>query len=157
MTALPSVLFVCLGNICRSPLAEAAFRSAANKANLQVVTDSAGTAPYHVGQPPDPRSIEIAKLKGIDISGYRGRQLKQDDFNTFNFIFAMDEQNLSDIKHLAPPITNARISLLLDVLPARMGQNIEDPYYGGKNGFDRTWNEVSEAAQAFVLQLKAAV
>ena len=151
-----SVLFVCLGNICRSPLAEAAFRAAADQAGLAVHVDSVGTAGYHVGEPPDPRSISIAAGRGIDIRHYRGRQLKESDFREFTHIFAMDHENLRNIRMRAPDDAIAEIALLLDLLPDRAGEPVGDPYYGGDDGFERTWAEVNEAAQALVAKLSSA-
>lgn len=155
MTQIASVLFVCLGNICRSPLAEAAFRAAADEAGLPVHVDSAGTAAYHVGKPPDPRSIRQAAAHGIDISHYRGRQLTASDYREFTHIFAMDHDNLRDVRLRAPTGATAQIALLLDLVPHRAGQPVADPYYGGEDGFERTWSDVSEAARALVEQLAA--
>ena len=151
-----SVLFVCLGNICRSPLAEAAFRAAADEADLAVHIDSVGTAGYHVGEPPDPRSIRTAAARGIDIAHYRGRQLAESDYREFTHIFAMDHENLRNIEARAPTNATAKISLLLDLLPHRMGEAVVDPYYGGDDGFERTWAEVNEAAQALARKLASA-
>lgn len=156
MTHTPSVLFVCLGNICRSPLAEAAFRAAADEADLDVLVDSVGTAGYHIGEPPDPRSIRTAASRGIDISHYRGRQLSESDYREFSHIFAMDHENLRNIESRAPADATAQIALLLDLLPDRSGEAVGDPYYGGDDGFERTWIEVSAAAQALVAKLSAA-
>lgn len=149
----PAILFVCLGNICRSPLAEAAFRKAAENACLDVHTDSAGTAAYHIGSPPDPRSVATAREHGIDISGYSGRQLEADDFTRFTHIFAMDHQNLRDIQSIQPPGTPATVSLLMDVVSGREGAAIADPYYDGEEQFEYTWQDVSAAAEALVEQL----
>lgn len=151
-----SVLFVCLGNICRSPLAEAAFRSAADDAGLSVHIDSVGTAGYHVGEPPDRRSIRTAASQGIDITHYRGRQLSDADFNEFTHIFAMDHENLRNVEDSAPAEATAQIALLLDLLPHRVGEAVRDPYYGGDDGFERTWAEVSEAAHALAAKLASA-
>ena len=149
----PAVLFVCLGNICRSPLAEAAFRHAAEEAGLQAEADSAGTAAYHVGEPPDPRSIATAAKFGIDISHYRGRQLVQEDFTRFTHIFAMDHQNLRNIEALRPMEAPAHVSLLLDLLAGREGAAIADPYYDGEEHFEETWADVQTAAKALVERL----
>ena len=146
----PAVLFVCLGNICRSPLAEAAFRAAAEEAGLDVDADSAGTAAYHVGSPPDPRSIDTAADHGIDITHYRGRQLVSDDFSRFTQIFAMDHQNLRNIRAIEPTEATAKVSLLMDLVPGREGAAIADPYYDGEDRFDDTWEDVSAAARALV-------
>lgn len=149
-----SVLFVCLGNICRSPLAEAAFRAAATEAGLEANADSAGTADYHVGQPPDHRSIATAQARGIDISHYRGRQINTSDYTEFSHIFALDHANLAEIERRAPPGTTAQIALLLDALAGREREAVPDPYYGGPEGFELVWNDVYAAARALVQQLQ---
>lgn len=149
----PAILFVCLGNICRSPLAEAAFRLEAEKAGLDAHTDSAGTAAYHVGSPPDPRSIREAAKHGIDISAYQARQIEQEDFTRFTHIFAMDRSNLSNIRAIAPEVVAARIALLMDVLDGSGGKEVEDPYYGGDHGFAVTWEVVAMAARQLAKEL----
>lgn len=145
-----SVLFVCLGNICRSPLAEAAFRAAAEKHGLDVKADSAGIAAYHVDAPPDPRSVETARDNDIDITHYRGRQLVAEDFTRFDYIFAMDHQNLRNIRSLEPADSSAQVSLLMDLVKGREGAAIADPYYDGEDQFDVTWADVNAAAHALV-------
>ena len=150
-----AVLFVCLGNICRSPLAEAAFRAAAEKHDLEVHIDSAGTAAYHVDAPPDPRSIETARGQGIDITHYRGRQIVAEDFERFDYIFAMDHQNLRNIRAIEPADSKAQVLLLMDLVKGREGAAIADPYYDGEDQFDVTWADVNAAAQALVAVLVA--
>lgn len=150
-----SVLFVCLGNICRSPLAEAAFRKAAADVGLEVMADSAGTAAYHVGNPPDPRSISEAARHGIDIGHYKARQLAQSDFERFTHIFAMDHSNLKNIRAIAPVNSAAEIELLMDAVPGREGAEIADPYYDGEENFADTWDDAWMAAQAIVKSLRA--
>ncbi len=152
----PSILFVCLGNICRSPLAEAAFRAVAEEQGLDVHVDSAGTAAYHVGEPPDPRSIATAASRGIDITHYRGRQIAATDYREFTHIFALDHENLRNIEARAPADATAEIALLLDLLPHRVGEAVADPYYGGAEGFEITWAEVHEASRALVKRLSPA-
>ena len=148
-----SVLFVCLGNICRSPLAEAAFRRAAEEAGLDVTVDSAGTAGYHVGEPPDMRSIREAERRGVDIAGYRGRQLTASDFHEFDFILGMDKSNMHDIARVDPGDGKAKTAMLLDIVPGQEGREVGDPYYGDEDGFAITWNEVEAGAKALVAVL----
>lgn len=151
-----SVLFVCLGNICRSPLAEGAFRNAAKKAGLDVFADSAGTAAYHIGEPPDPRSIATAARRGIDISQLRGRQVTSADFTRFSHIFALDTANLRGLLSIKPGGSSARLAMLMDAVPGRQGMEVSDPYYGGEEGFEQTWQDVECAASALVAQFKNA-
>lgn len=143
-----AVLFVCLGNICRSPLAEAAFRRSASAAGLDVEIDSAGTGDWHVGRPPDPRAQAVALRAGIDISGYRARQVATADFERFERIYALDADNLAGLRRLAPTGSRARLALLMDVVPGRAGQAVADPYFGDEAGFDLTWRDVTVAAEA---------
>jgi protein-tyrosine phosphatase len=150
MKAKPSVLFVCLGNICRSPLAEAAFRREAELAGLDAEADSAGTGHWHVGEAPDRRARAVALRHGADISGYRARQVRPDDFRRFTHILALDKDNLAALKALTPKDGTARLSLLLDHIPGRKGQSVSDPYYGGDAGFEVTWADVTAAAKGLV-------
>jgi len=149
----PSILFVCLGNICRSPLAEAAFRNAAEKAGIAVTADSAGTGDWHVGNPPDPRACAEALRHGLDISPYRARQVSPEDFHRFDQILALDESNLSRLRAIAPADAMARLSLLLDHVAGLEGQSVADPYFGEADGFEETWRQVSLAAEALVREL----
>ena len=151
--AEPAFLFVCLGNICRSPLAEAAFRAAAEDAGVAVVADSAGTGGWHAGEQPDRRSIAVAAKHGIDITGQRARQVTREDFDRFDHIFALDPQNLADLRRIAPKNARARLRLLLDAVPGWEGRAVDDPYYGGPEGFDRTWDAVRMAADRLVEEL----
>ena len=142
------VLFVCLGNICRSPLAEAAFQLEAERRGLEVEVDSAGTGNWHEGEPPDRRAVAVAARHGIDISHLRARQVSRDDFERFDHILALDRENLAQLRALAPPGTRARLSLLLDHVAGREGDPVADPYYGGDAHFDVTWRDVSAGARA---------
>ncbi|MET3725179.1 low molecular weight protein-tyrosine-phosphatase [Sphingomonas trueperi] len=151
--AEPAFLFVCLGNICRSPLAEAAFRAAAEEAGIAVIADSAGTGGWHAGEQPDRRSIAVAAKHGIDITGQRARQVTREDFERFDHILALDPQNLADLRRIAPKGGRARLRLLLDAVPGWAGRAVDDPYYGGPEGFDRTWDEVRTAADRLVEEL----
>jgi protein-tyrosine phosphatase len=146
----PAILFVCLGNICRSPLAEAAFRSEAERHGIDVRADSAGTGDWHLGHPPDPRACAEALRHGIDISGYRARQVCAADFHSFSHIVALDHSNLKHLQAMAPRIAKASLSLLLDHVRGLEGQAVADPYFGEAEGFAETWRQVSLAAQALV-------
>src|SRR3954469_11564838 len=145
---MTSILFVCLGNICRSPLAEAAFRSEAERLGLAVEVDSAGTGDWHRGHPPDRRATAVAGRNGIDISHLRARQVRPEDFDRFDHIVALDRQNLRDLRRLQPPGSKAELSLLLDHVEGREGQAVADPYYGDDGHFEAAWAEVPEAAKA---------
>lgn len=149
-----SVLFVCLGNICRSPLAEAAFREEARRLKLDAVVDSAGTGDWHVGEPPDPRAQAVARKHGVDISPLRGRQIKPADFRRFTHIVALDAQNLDDLRRLAPADATAELSLLLDHVEGREGQPVADPYFGDDKGFNVAWADVVEGAQGLAQRLR---
>jgi len=145
-----SVLFVCLGNICRSPLAEGALRAAAERAGLDMVVDSAGTGDWHVGAPPDHRAQAAARRHGVDISDLRARQVRPEDFRRFDHVLALDDQNLRDLAALAPADGTAEVRLLMDYVPGREGSSVADPYYGTDRDFDVTWADVSAAADALV-------
>ena len=149
----PSILFVCLGNICRSPLAEGAFRDAARTAGLDVQIDSAGTGAWHIGKAPDVRAIRTAARHGVDISGLRARQISGADFERFTHILALDAENLANIRGMAPVGHGAEIGLLLDMVDGRAWQAVADPYYGDESGFEATWTDVSAAAQALIARL----
>lgn len=147
MTEL-SVLFVCLGNICRSPLAEAAFRKITADNGQSIHIDSAGTSDYHVGDEPDFRAILVARKYGIEISHLRARQVEAQDFNRFSHIIAMDDANFRNLETLKPENATAQLSMLLDHVPDKIGQSVADPYHGGPAGFEATWAEVNEGARA---------
>lgn len=149
----PAILFVCLGNICRSPLAEAAFRSEAARIGLDVTVDSAGTSDWHVGEPPDARAIAVARAHGVEIAGYRGRQVTPDDFERFDHVVALDLANLAKLRALRPAGSRAALSLLLDHVPGREGEPVADPYYGADDGFDTTWADVTAGARALARRL----
>lgn len=139
------VLMVCLGNICRSPLAEGILAHLTDPATCAV--DSAGTAGYHVGHPPDPRSIEVAATHGIDISRQRCRRFEPTDFERFDYIFAMDRENLANIRRLARNRDEIqKASLLLEA--AGIGTlDVPDPYYGGAEGFEEVYGLILRACE----------
>ena len=147
------ILFVCLGNICRSPLAEAALRAEAERLGLDVEVDSAGTGDWHVGQPPDLRARAAAKRHGADVDGLRARQVRASDFERFDHIIALDASNLMDLRAMKPANSKAELSLLLDHVPGREGEAVADPYYGEDTHFDETWADVAEGAGALATKL----
>jgi protein-tyrosine phosphatase len=151
----PSVLFVCLGNICRSPMAEGAFRAAADRSRLDVIVDSAGTASYHLGDPPDYRAIATTRDYGIDIGRQSARQIELKDFHRFDHIIAMDRANLMVIKARAPRDATAQVSLLLDAVPDREGQSVPDPYHGTPEDFRSTFALITEGVAALIARLHA--
>ena|SRR5688500_16212080 len=150
-----SVLFVCLGNICRSPLAEAAFRREAERLGLDVEIDSAGTGDWHIGYPPDPRAAAVAARNGVDIAHLRARQVTPDDFRRFDHIVALDSNNLRDLKRMRPADGKAELSLLLDYVEGRDGEAVADPYYGEDSLFDAAWSDVAAGAAALARKIGA--
>jgi protein-tyrosine phosphatase len=149
-----SILFVCLGNICRSPLAEAAFRHEAERLGLDVEADSAGTGDWHVGRPPDPRAVAVARKNGLDISQLEARQVTAEDFRRFDHIVALDPENLADLRRIRPPGARAELSLLLDHVQGREGEPVADPYYGEADHFDATWADATAGAAGLAQRLK---
>lgn len=150
----PHILMVCLGNICRSPLAEAALRQHAERSGLDLLVDSAGTGDWHIGHPPDPRAQAVAvRLADIDISHLRARQVAADDFHRFDHIIAMDHSHLRNLRAMAPKAGKAKLTLLLDHVPGREGQGVPDPYYDGDEAFERVWRLVDGAARKLVKTL----
>lgn len=151
------VLFVCLGNICRSPLAEGVFRAEVERRGLgqRVRIDSCGTAGYHVGEPPDPRSVATARGHGLDISKQRGRQLRREDYRGFDFIVAMDSDNFRTIVQRAPTGASARIVRFTDFVPAPRPADVPDPYYGGPSGFEEVYQLLLRGAGALLDEVLA--
>ena len=129
------VLFVCMGNICRSPMAEAAFRAEAQRIGLDAEVDSAGTGGWHSGEAPDRRAIAAAARNGVDVSGQKARQVRPEDFGRFDHVVALDRDNLAHLRRLHRE-GGAELSLLLDHVPGREGEAVADPYYGGDDHFD---------------------
>ena len=150
-----SVLFVCLGNICRSPLAEAAFRRSAERLGIEVEVDSAGTGDWHIGYPPDPRAAAVAGRNGVDIAHLRARQVTPDDFRRFDHIVALDTNNLRDLERMRPADGKAELSLLLDHVDGRKGEAVADPYYGEDSHFDAAWVDVAAGAEALARKIGA--
>ena len=147
------VLFVCLGNICRSPMAEGAFRAAVATRGLEVIVDSAGTASYHIGHAPDPRAVAVAGQNKIDISGQQARQVERDDFYRFTHIIALDRANLEGLRSKAPRDGTARLAMLMDAVDARRGEPVADPYYGDAAAFEKAWADIALGTQAWADRL----
>lgn len=150
---MKTILFVCLGNICRSPTAKAMFDYKLGQSGIEVMTDSAGTIGYHIGNSPDPRAIEIARRWGMDISEQRARKVTIADFRRFDRIYAMDRSNLNDLLAMAPPNATAEISLVMDLAPDYGIEEVPDPYYGGNQGFERVLDMLESAADRLVESL----
>jgi len=150
------ILFVCMGNICRSPTAEAVFRHlvAHEAADLPLEIDSAGTHDYHVGQAPDRRAQSAARRRGIELSGLRARIVEDADFERFDLILAMDEQNRSELIARAPAASHARIRLVMEFAPNAYAREIPDPYYGGETGFEDVLDLLHEAAIGLLADLR---
>lgn len=146
------ILMVCLGNICRSPLAEGIMQHKANEHGLDWTVDSAGTGYWHVGDLPDSRSIAIARQYGIDITGQRARQFSPADFEHFDKIFVMDTQNLRDVlRHAAGEAHWSKVELILNQIHPGENRSVPDPYYDD-NGFERVFRMLDEACEAFIRQ-----
>ena len=146
------LLVVCLGNICRSPLAEGVLRERIVRARLEhrIVVDSAGTGDWHVGQPPDRRTIANAHAHGVDLGGLRARQLRAADYRDFDWLLCADRDNLADVHRRAPADATARSALLLEWAGQGAGAEVPDPYSGGPEAFEQVWTLVDRAADAIV-------
>ena len=153
-----SILFVCMGNICRSPTAEGVFRDLVRREgpDLAVEIDSAGTHGYHIGAAPDPRAQAAARRRGIDLSGLRARRLVPHDFERFDYVLVMDERNLADAAAIAPRAYPATLRRFMEYAPQAGVDDVPDPYYGDASGFEQVL-DLSEAASRGLLEsLRAA-
>nr|WP_225876240.1 low molecular weight protein-tyrosine-phosphatase [Lysobacter terrestris] len=157
MEAPVRLLIVCLGNICRSPMAEGVLRARIEASPLagQVVVDSVGTGAWHVGQPPDPRAIATAARHGVDISGQRARQLSRDDFMRHDWLLCADRNNLRDVRARAPVDAHPRCALLLEWAGMAGEAEVPDPYTGGTGEFEAVWSMLDRAAHGVVARLQA--
>lgn len=151
-----SVLFVCLGNICRSPTAEVVFRDRVRAAGLEqhILIDSAGTGDWHIGRAPDPRTQDAAAERGYDMSSLRARQVTVDDFAGFDVLLAMDDANLADLVAMQPPGSSVILKRFLDYAPHSDLREVPDPYYGGEDGFAAVLNLVEEGADGLLVSLQ---
>jgi protein-tyrosine phosphatase len=161
MGAAPSfgVLFVCMGNICRSPTAEGVFRKTVAAGSLDVVIeiDSAGTHAYHIGNPPDPRARRAAEARGIDLSRKRARRVGVEDFARFDLVLAMDELNRAVLMELCPPEYHERVRLFLEFAPHVGRLDVPDPYYGGSNGFEYVLDLAEEGSIGLLEHVRQAL
>jgi protein-tyrosine phosphatase len=150
-----SVLFVCLGNICRSPLAEGVFRHLVRAEGLEdrFVIDSAGTGAWHVGDPPDTRSIAVAEANGVALEG-RARQVRPEDLERFDVVVAMDRENLRDLQRMAANGARSRVHLLREFDPEGGGDEVPDPYFGGTGGFEAVYRMVRRSCEALLQELR---
>ena len=151
-----SVLFVCMGNICRSPTAQGVFRALIEREGLEshIRTDSAGTIAYHVGEPPDRRARETATKRGIDLSDLRARRARAEDFEMFDYVIAMDRANYHDLMEICPPGRQDRLHLFMDFAPHLPEDEVPDPYYGGVAGFDRVFDMVEQASLGLLQHIR---
>jgi protein-tyrosine phosphatase len=154
-----SVLFVCMGNICRSPTAEGVFRRSVDLAGLgdAIRADSAGTGDWHVGSPPDRRAIQAARRRGYDLTTLRARQVTPSDFTRFDWIIAMDRYNLRALEDLRPPEFGGHLGLFLTFAPELGIDEVPDPYYGGPEGFERVLDLIERASDGLVAHLRPLV
>jgi len=150
------VLFVCTGNICRSPTAEAIFRKLAGEAGMgeTLLADSAGTHGYHIGEPPDPRAQDAAAKRGYDLSGLRARRVEQDDFQRFDLILAMDRDHHSILLRMARPSAARKLKLMMSYARRFKEEDVPDPYYGGPPGFERVLDMLEDAAGGLLESLR---
>jgi len=152
-----SVLFVCMGNICRSPTAEGVFRHLVRQENLEAVihTDSAGTHAYHIGNPPDTRALATAERRGITLHDLRARRVLAEDFDRFDYVLAMDQDNYQILSAICPSGYETRLRMLMEFAPHLKIPEVPDPYYGGASGFDRVFDMVEEAARGLLADIRS--
>lgn len=150
------VLFVCMGNICRSPTAHGVFRHLVASSDLmdRIDIDSAGTHAYHVGNPPDPRTVSTARRRGIDLSDLRARQVDLGDLYQYDYVLAMDDYNLSLLHELAVPEVAHKIRLFLEFAPQSGRREVPDPYYGGAEGFEQVFDLVQAASEGLLADIR---
>lgn len=150
------VLFVCMGNICRSPTAEAVFRARVEEAGLRehILIDSCGTHDYHIGKEPDARTQRAARQRGYNLSDLRGRQVEVADFSRFDYVLAMDNANLANLYQICPPAHRDRVGLFLEHASQHTESEVPDPYYGGADGFERVLDMVEDAAAGLLRNIQ---
>ncbi len=149
---------VCLGNICRSPMAEGVLRHHANLNGLKIEIDSAGTGNYHVGEAPDKRAIQYMKSKDMDISNLRARQFSKNDFEEFDIIYAMDDSNYRNILNLASSETHrSKVKMILNEISPSENRSVPDPYFGGMEGFEEVFGLLDEVSASLIQRWKERV
>jgi protein-tyrosine phosphatase len=153
---LIGVLFVCLGNICRSPTGEGVFQDLVERKDLSecITIDSAGTAAYHIGEPPDPRSQAAAKNRGIDLSSQRARRVEAHDFQKFDYLLAMDADNYANLMRMCPAGSEQKVHLMLDFGEGTEGQDVPDPYYVGGDGFEIVLDLIENASNGLLHDIR---
>ena len=151
-----SVLFVCMGNICRSPTAQGVFENLVRSYGLEqdIYIDSAGTHAYHVTEPPDLRAQEAARRRGLDLSQQRSRQINVEDFDAFDYVLVMDRTNWKDLQAIAAPEQQQRIQLFMQFATRWHTDEVPDPYYGGTNGFERVLDMTEDAAAGLLTHIR---
>ncbi len=152
---MTKVLFVCLGNICRSPTAEGVFHELVRRRGLENVIrmDSAGTSGWHIGAPPDTRARAEAKRRGIDLDHLRSRKVEPGDFERFDYVVAMDESNLEDLREICPKPLLERIHLFTDFAPKGVPTGVPDPYYGGSDGFAKVFDLITQCSEGLLARI----
>ncbi len=152
---MTKVLFVCLGNICRSPTADGIFRELVKREKLdqKIIVDSAGTGDWHIGKAPDSRTVAAAKKRGYDLSVLRARQVSAADFDEFDYLLAMDNSNLRDLQRLKPTHFTGHLGLFLEFGSDKSHREVPDPYYGGNDGFELVLDLVEEAAEGLLAHI----
>lgn len=149
------ILFVCMGNICRSPTAQGVFTKLVEAHRLEgaIRVDSAGTHAYHIGEPPDRRAQNAARRRGVDLSTLTARQVYDSDFHEFDYILAMDQANLENLRQRCPDEHRHKLHLFLDFAPDQTEDEVPDPYYGNRSGFDRVLDLTDAAARGLLLDI----
>lgn len=151
----PHILFVCLGNICRSPTAEAVIRKMAGDAGLDIVIDSAGTGAWHSGERPDSRAIAAGQARGYSFDGQAARAVSSTDFGQFDYILAMDRKNLTHLQNMTPRLFSGHVGLFLDFAKGISQKEVPDPYYGGDDGFELVLDLIEAASRGLIEDIKA--
>lgn len=151
------VLFVCMGNICRSPTAHGVFQKMVDDQSLGhlIEVDSAGTHAYHVGEAPDPRAQAAARRRGVELNTLRARKVKASDFDVFDYVLVMDDDNYQNLELICPSGREEKLSLFLDYAPTMKEREVPDPYYGGESGFERVLDLIEAASEGLLADIQS--